>query len=74
MRTMPAHQIHNLIGWIGYGLWNGANISLVAFLRIVNPDREYISWITTEIVTILTGISVILAITLTIKKLFWKKK
>lgn len=70
---MTAQQIHSTIAWIGYGLWQGANISLAAFLKL-NIDREYISWVSTEAVTVLTGMSVILAIALTIKKLFDKKK
>lgn len=74
---MTAAKIHSIIEWVLYGTWNALNVSAIALIRFFLPDenhREAITWATQEAVTVLTGISVLLAIALTIKKLFFPKK
>ncbi len=74
---MTAAKILNVIEWVLYGAWNAANVAVVAMLRwsgiIISPQREAISWFTSEVVNVLTGISVIIAIAVGIKKLFFDK-
>lgn len=73
-------QMQDLVSWFFYGIWNVSNIAVLFAIRLIVPSYavdirlEEIHWWTVEIVSVLTGISVILAITLTIKKLFWDKK
>lgn len=82
---MTAHQIHNAVSYILYGLWQVGNVSMVWVLRTtglipfsVSPKKELIAWYTTEVVTILTGLSVMVALVLGVIKLsewvFKKKK
>jgi len=65
-----------MIQYILYGVWNVANIGLVWMLRTigiplnVSPGKEVIAWWTTEIVTIITGLSVTVAFILGLIKLF----
>lgn len=74
---MTAAKIHNIIEGILYWGWNLVNVSVVACLNwmgfSISPQREAISWFTSEVVNVLTGISVIIAIAVGIKKLFFDK-
>ena len=70
-------QTHKIIELFGYGLWQGANVSLAAALHFVprlaiTPDMEYAEWALRMFVTLLTGLSVVVAILVGINKL--KKK
>lgn len=69
---MIAEKVKHIFEWVLWGGWQGGNVGLVVWLNI-SPQREVISWFTGEVLNVLTGISVIIAIAVGIKKLFFDK-